>query len=83
MGISLSPETQKLIEDRMRRDGFDTADDLVRLALDTLDQVRAEDYDDLDADTRAAIDEAEAQHQRGEGLAWEQVREALRARFVK
>jgi Arc/MetJ-type ribon-helix-helix transcriptional regulator len=83
MGISLSTETQKLLEDRMQRDGFDTADDLVRVALEALDQARAEDYDELDAETRAAIEEAEAQHERGEGVPWEQFKETLRARFVK
>ena len=47
------------------------------------DESEVEDYDDLDADTRAAIEEAEAQFARGEGISWEVVRERLRAKFIK
>ena len=83
MAISLTPETQRLIEQRMEQSGVDSPDELIRLALQTLDESRSEDYDSLDADTRAAIEEAEAQFERGEAMPWEQVREALRARFVK
>jgi hypothetical protein len=45
MAVSLQPETQKLIEDRMKQSGFSTPDDMVRVALETLDQC---DVDDLD-----------------------------------
>jgi hypothetical protein len=38
MGISLRPETQKLIEDRMARDGYPTADDVVLAAFELLDE---------------------------------------------
>ena len=82
MHIVLSPETEKLIEDRMKQAGFSSADDLVRVALKSLDQVQAEDFDDLDPETRAAIDEAEGQFERGEGRPWEEVREELRKRFI-
>jgi Arc/MetJ-type ribon-helix-helix transcriptional regulator len=78
MGISLNPETQKLIEERMKRTGFSTADDLVRVALQTLDQVQGEDYEQLDAETRKAIEEAEAQHERGEGIPLDEAFERLR-----
>jgi len=83
MSVTLSLETQKLIEERMRQTGVATADDLVRLALQTFDQIRAQDFDGLDDETRAAIDEAEAQYQRGEARPWEEVREELRSRFIK
>lgn len=83
MSITLSPETQRLIEERMKQTGLSTADELVRIALQTLEQVRGEDYQDLDSQTRAAIEEGEAQYQRGEGRPWEEVREELRARFIK
>ena len=65
MSISLRPETQKLTEDRMKRGGFSTPDDMVRVALETFDHC---DSDDLDAATLAAIDRAEAQYDRGEGI---------------
>jgi predicted transcriptional regulator len=82
MAIVLSPETQHLIEQRMKDTGFASADDLVRVALDALDRVGA-DFEDLDADTRAAIEEGLAQADRGEGRSWEEVRAELRARFIK
>jgi hypothetical protein len=61
MSITLSPETERLIEERMKQCGFSTADDLVKLALRTLDQTQGEDYDQLDPQAQAAIEEAEAQ----------------------
>ena len=82
MGISLNSETQRLIEERMKQSGLDSPDELVRLALQTLDQASGDDYDSLDAETRAAIEQAEGQYQRGEAIPWEQVREELRARFM-
>jgi hypothetical protein len=47
------------------------------------DDARGEDYEELDPATRAAIQEAEAQFERGRARPWDGVREALRARFVK
>ena len=82
MPISLSAETQKLIEQRMKETGVSTADELVQVALQTLDQVRGEPFEDLDPQTQAAIEEALAQSDRGEGRPWEEVRGDLRARFI-
>src|SRR6266542_1899128 len=78
MPISLTPETQKLIEERMKQAGCSTPDELVRLALQTLDQVDGEDFDQLDADTQAAINEAEAQYERGEGVSLDEAFARLR-----
>jgi hypothetical protein len=83
MPISLSPETQKLIEEGMRETGLATPDELVRVALQTLHQIHGEDFQDLDPETRAAIEEGLAQAERGQGRPWPQVREELRARFIK
>ena len=83
MSFALKPDTQRLIVERMKQTGIDSPDELVRVALQTLDQVRGEDYDTLDAQTRAAIEAAEAQFARGEGRPWEDVREELRARFIR
>ncbi len=83
MAISLNDETQKLIEQRMQETGVGTPDELVRLALRTLDQVRGEDFEDLDPETQAAIEEGLAQAERGEAWPWEHVREELRTRFIK
>jgi len=83
MNLTLSPQTQQLLEEQMRKCRCDNPDDLVRVALLTLDGLKGEDYDDLDATTRAAIEDGEAQFQRGEYRPWEEVREELRARFIK
>lgn len=82
MAISLSEETQRLIEEQMRETGVNTADELVRVALQTLHQTQSEDFEQLEPATRAAIEEGLAQAERGEGLPWEEVREKLRARFI-
>ena len=55
---------------------------VVRVALQALRQVRGEDFEDLDQDPQAAIEEGLAQADRGEGRAWEDVRAELRARFI-
>jgi predicted transcriptional regulator len=82
MTISLSPETQRLLEREMQEAGVDTPDELVRVALQTLHQVRGEDFEDLDAATQAAIEEGLSQADRGETRPWQEVREELRARFI-
>jgi Flp pilus assembly protein TadD len=83
MGISLSLETQALIEKHMREMGVASADELVRVALQTLHQTRGEDFEDLDAETRVALEEGLNQADRGETRPWEDVRAELRARFIK
>ena len=77
MDLSLSPETQKLIEERMQRDGYASADDVVRAALELLDQ-----RSDLDGETLAAIDRAEAQIERGEYREWKDASAELRKKFL-
>ena len=69
-----------MIEDRLKKGGFNSADDLVRTAIENLDQVEAAD---LDQETIDASEEAEAQYARGEGRPWEEVREELRAKYLK
>lgn len=80
MNITLSPETPKLLEEQMKLGHFPTPDDAGRTALQTLSETRGEDYEDLDAETRDAIEEAEAQYQRGEDRPWAEVRAELLAR---
>ena len=38
MAISLRPETQRLIEERMKQGGFPSADEVVQAALSSLDR---------------------------------------------
>jgi Arc/MetJ-type ribon-helix-helix transcriptional regulator len=77
VNIALSQETQKLIEDRMRRDGYSSADDLVRAALEVLDQPET-----LDSETLEAIDRAEGQIERGEFRHWKEVSVELRKKYL-
>jgi putative addiction module CopG family antidote len=83
MPILLNPETEKLVEDRMKRGGYSSADEIVRAALETLDQSEAEAIEDLDPATQAALHRAEAQADRGEGRPWSEVRAELQSRFAK
>ena len=79
MTISLSPQTQKLLEDRMRKGGFPTPDDAIRAALQISEATTQLDLDD---ETSAALEEGEAQIDRGECRPWEQVRDEIRTRFL-
>ena len=81
--ISLSPETQRLLEEQMKRGHYSSADELLRAALQTFDRLETFDYEDLDPQARAAIEEGEAQTERGEYRQWAEVGEEIRARFIK
>jgi hypothetical protein len=82
MIIELRPETQRIIQDRMKVAGVTTADDLVLLALDALDQMQGESIEELDSETQAAIQRATARSARGEGRPWEEVRAEIRAKYI-
>lgn len=79
MGFSLSAETQRMIEERMLQGGYATPDDLVREALEFLDQAEVEE---LDEETLDAIDEAEEGVERGEFQPWDEVEKELRAKYL-
>ena len=83
MNVTLSPQTQELLEREMSRGNISDPDEVLRIALQSLEQSRGEDYEDLDPETRTAIEEAEAEYERGEVRPWSEVREELRARFIK
>jgi predicted transcriptional regulator len=83
MTINLSAETQRLLEEQMRRHGQVTPEDIVRVALEKLDQEEGDCFEDLDTETQAGIEEGLNQADRGEGKAWEEVKEELRSRFLK
>jgi predicted transcriptional regulator len=80
MTITLSPETQKLLEEQMKRVGDSSPDEILRIALQHLNDVEIDggDYEDLDEETRAAIERGEAQYQRGEGIPADEAFEMLR-----
>jgi Arc/MetJ-type ribon-helix-helix transcriptional regulator len=83
MTISLTPETQKLLEEQMKKYGYVNADEAVRVALEKLDQEEGEYVEDMDPETQASIERGLAQADREEGRSVEQVREEIRARFGK
>lgn len=62
--------------------GLPTADGVVRIALQTLDQVRGRDYEDLPPGVREAIEEAEAQYARGEGVPLDEAFDQLRKKHL-
>ena len=75
MSIILNPETQRLLAERMRKDGFATADDLVHAALASLDQQKdSEEFDPGELDR--LLDKGERS---GESIDGESVLAELRA----
>lgn len=80
--ITVSDEARRLLDQQLDGGRFESADDLLQRALRSLARPDAADYDDLDADTRAAIERAEAEYARGLARPWAQVRDVLRARFT-
>jgi predicted transcriptional regulator len=82
MTLSLNSETQRLLEDQMKKHGYSTPEETVRIALEKLDQDKIEFIEDLDPETQAAIAEGLAQADRGEGRPWEEVRKEITARFI-
>jgi hypothetical protein len=79
MGISLRPETQKLIEERMTRDGYPTPDDVVLAALESLDERGGEE---LDPETLAALDRADLEIQQGRVRDFKEVAAELRKKYL-
>jgi Arc/MetJ-type ribon-helix-helix transcriptional regulator len=78
MNITLTPDIQERIERKIREGEYETADALVRRALDWFLDI--DDEDELE-ETRAAIEEARAQSQRNESVPAEEVFEELRAKY--
>jgi hypothetical protein len=85
MALELKQETLELIESQMKSFGFESADELIEAALLALAEHDGEhfevDIDELDDETRAAIDRADQQIAQGLCLPWEEVREELKGHF--
>jgi putative addiction module CopG family antidote len=78
MAISLSPETEKLLEEKLKSGEFQSADDMIRAALLALDEIDLT----LDEETLDALDRAEAEGERGEGYDWEDVKKHIQAKYL-
>jgi Arc/MetJ-type ribon-helix-helix transcriptional regulator len=77
MTVTLSPETQRLIDERMRLGDYASPDDLIRIALESFEGATVEG---LDAETQAAIDRAEEQADRGGGIPVDEAFDRLRSK---
>jgi putative addiction module CopG family antidote len=78
MNISLSPETQKLLDEQLKAGDYRSADEILNAALEAL---RDAENVELDDELLDSIDEAEDQIERGEGRDWKDVREQIKARL--
>jgi Arc/MetJ-type ribon-helix-helix transcriptional regulator len=79
MNIVLSPETGKLLDAKLHGGEYRSADDVVRAALEALNEL---DSHRLDDQTLDAIDRAEDQIERGDVHDWKNVRGRVRAKFL-
>jgi putative addiction module CopG family antidote len=79
MNIALSPATEKLLAEKLKGGDYGSADEVVRAALEALDELNAHS---LDEQILNAIDRAEDQIERGAVHDWKDVREQVRARFL-
>lgn len=80
MNIVLSPATQKLLEERMKKGGYSTPDEVMRVALEKWDIEDAGPDEELDDEALAAIEEGLGQAERGECRTLEDVRAEFRAK---
>lgn len=80
MNITLRPETQRILEERLRNSRFNDPDELVIAALNALGD---SEPDALDEETLDAIDAAEEHIARGECVDWLDVRDEVRSWFLK
>lgn len=77
MSVLLSAETEALIHDQMKRAGYSTADDLVRVALDVLHQVEDQPIDDAEiTKIRASIEQMKS----GKTVDWKELSASVRAK---
>lgn len=85
MPITLSKDTESLIQASLDQHGVQSPDDLIRMALaildhSTPDHVTPADIEDLDTETRNAINRAESQASAGQGIPLEDAITRLRAK---
>jgi Arc/MetJ-type ribon-helix-helix transcriptional regulator len=77
MHLQLSkPELQKFVEDQVTAGHFRSPEEVLEEALLRMME------EEVDEETLAAIEEGDAQLDRGEGRPWEEVREELRAKYL-
>jgi putative addiction module CopG family antidote len=80
MNVSLKPEVQKFIDDQVKAGRFHSADELVETAINSM---MFDDGVEVDSATGEALEEGEAQLERGEGRPWEDVKAELQAKHLQ
>jgi Arc/MetJ-type ribon-helix-helix transcriptional regulator len=80
MTITLSPETQKLLDEILQTGDYPSADQAIHAALDALQWSSTVT---LDEETLDALDRAEDQIDRGECHAWKDVRQQVLDMFKR
>ena len=80
MPFSLSPESERLLAERLERGSYASVDDVIRAALSALDEVGDIDVE-LDEEMLDSIDRSEDQIDRGEVHDVEDVRAFIQAKF--
>ena len=83
ISLSLRPDVQKFIEEKVRAGQYATPEDVVHEAIARLQSDEELAAEELDDETLAALEEADAQYDRGEFRDLNAVAEELRARFHK
>lgn len=79
MNLQLKPELQRFIENQVRAGHFASADAAIEAAVEQM--MQASEVDDLDDDTAAAINRAEEQLDRGEGIDFHQFAAEMRRKM--
>jgi antitoxin ParD1/3/4 len=79
MNVSLKPELQKFIDEQIKTGRYRSPDDVLEEALIRMMEEEALELDD---ETLDAIDESEAQIDRGEYRSWKEVSAELRAKYL-
>lgn len=80
MQLTLSPEIEEYIRDQVQSGKFSSADELIVQAIQSMMIGEVNDAE-LDPDTAAAIQRAEQQYQRGEGVDFDVVAAQWRNRI--
>jgi len=78
MNVTLTPELERRVREKIERGDYENTDVLLRQALDWF--LDMDDEDELE-ETKAAIEEARAQSERGEATPAGEVFEELRAKY--
>jgi len=82
MNVTLRPEIQKRINEKVRAGDFDSADAIVEQAVKFFLDYEEEEMDQAEfRETKAAIGEALEQADRGEGISLEEFDKNMRAKY--